>query len=371
MVLEGDFDYKEMGLTPKDMDFTGMKNFSARDIALCFGVPSQLVGIPDANTYSNMQEARLALYEETIIPLLKHIQSDLNEWLVPIYGDDLELKYDIDSIPAITERRRMIYDNVISAVDKGIITRNEARERLGLEPISGGDDVYIGANLFPLGSEIPKPKDPDSDDVAKTLYEEAYGEEKREIEKDVFTTIEEATSRSQDIGCRGYHAHSQDGETIFMPCESHEEYERLKNDSSIQIKMDRKPTVAMADNARQALEWRKEFNRGGTSVGVARARQLVNRENLANSTILRIYSFFSRHEVDKRATGFRRGEDGFPTAGRVAWDLWGGDEGFAWSKRKRDQIMKERDGKSSTKTNTQKTFCSQGVQRDKQNQKEF
>ena len=371
MVLEGDFDYKEMGLTPKDMDFTGMKNFSARDIALCFGVPSQLVGIPDANTYSNMQEARLALYEETIIPLLKHIQSDLNEWLVPIYGDDLELKYDIDSIPAITERRRMIYDNVISAVDKGIITRNEARERLGLEPINGGDDVYIGANLFPLGSEIPKPKDPDSDDVAKTLYEEAYGEEKREIEKDVFTTIEEATSRSQDIGCRGYHAHSQDGETIFMPCESHEEYERLKNDSSIQIKMDRKPTVAMADNARQALEWRKEFNRGGTSVGVARARQLVNRENLANSTILRMYSFFSRHEVDKRATGFRRGEERFPTAGRIAWDLWGGDEGFAWSKRKRDQIMKERDGKSSTKTNTQKTFCSQGVQRDKQNQKEF
>ena len=84
-----------------------------------------------------------------------------------------------------------------------------------------------------------------------------------------------------------------------------------------------------------------------------------------------MYSFFSRHEVDKRATGFRRGEDGFPTAGRVAWDLWGGDEGFAWSKRKRDQIMKERDGKSSTKTNKEKTFCSQGVQRDKQNQKEL
>ena len=225
MVLEGDFDYKEMGLTPKDMDFTGMKNFSARDIALCFGVPSQLVGIPDANTYSNMQEARLALYEETIIPLLKHIESDLNEWLVPMYGDDLDLKYDIDSIPAITERRRMIYDNVISAVDKGIITRNEARERLGLEPISGGDDVYIGANLFPLGSEVPKPTQPDNDDVAKNLFEEAYGKE--EIAEDVFSTIEEATSRAQEIGCRGYHAHDSDGRTVYMPCESHSEYERM------------------------------------------------------------------------------------------------------------------------------------------------
>ena len=90
-----------MGLTPKDMDFTGMKNFSARDIALCFGVPSQLIGIPDAQTYSNFAEAKLALYNETIIPLLDRIQSDLNEWLVPRFGDDLEMRYDIDSIPAM------------------------------------------------------------------------------------------------------------------------------------------------------------------------------------------------------------------------------------------------------------------------------
>ena len=366
MVLEGDFDYKEMGLTPKDMDFTGMKNFSARDIALCFGVPSQLVGIPDANTYSNMQEARLALYEETIIPLLKHIESDLNEWLVPMYGEDLTLKYNIDDIPAITERRRMIYDNVITAVDKGIITRNEARERLGLEPINGGDEVYIGSNLFPLGSETPKPPQPTEDDVAKNIYEDAYGEEKREIEKDVFTTVEEATARSQEIGCRGYHAHTQDGETIYMPCESHAEYERLKTDVSIQIKMDRKPTTAMADNAKRALEWRKEFNRGGTIVGVTRARQLVNRENLSDSTILRMYSFFSRHEVDKEAQGFRQGEKGFPSAGRIAWDLWGGDAGFAWSRRRRNQIMKERNEKLSTVATEAKNICEQGIQRDKQ-----
>lgn len=401
MVLEGDFDYKEMGLTPKDMDFTGMKNFSARDIALCFGVPSQLVGIPDANTYSNMQEARLALYEETIIPLLKHIESDLNEWLVPIYGDDLELKYDIDSIPAITERRRMIYDNVISAVDKGIITRNEARERLGLEPISGGDDVYISANLFPLGSEIPEPQQPNSDDVAKSLYEEAYGSkletypdgeevddklppaymystntykcynckfvqyERPEEEADIQSEFKD----NKELYCSKWDAIVR-GEYWCVSWQAMPEGESL-NFSKETKEINRKPTTAMADNARQALEWRKEFNRGGTSVGVARARQLINRENLSNSTILRMYSFFSRHEVDKRATGFRRGEEGFPTAGRVAWDLWGGDEGFSWSKRKRDQIMKERDGKSSAKTNEEKTFCSQGVQRGKQNQKEL
>jgi len=374
MVLEGDFDYKEMGLTPKDMDFVSMKNFSARDIALCFGVPAQLVGIPDSQTYSNMAEARLALYEETIIPLLKHIESDLNEWLVPQFGEDIDLKYDIDNIPAITERRRMIYDNVISAVDKGIITRNEARERLGLEPISGGDDVYIGANLFPLGSEVPKPTQPTEDETAKNLYEDAYGEEKSEVSEDVFTTIEEATARAMDIGCRGYHAHDSEGNTVYMPCESHAEYERIVGKPLTmpkEVKMERKPTSAMVRNAQRALNWRKDGKEGGTIIGVTRANQIVARENLSNSTILRMFSFFSRHEVDKRATGFRQGEEGFPSAGRVAWDLWGGDEGFAWSKRKRDQIMKERHEKSSTQTNQTEDFNKKGIQRNKPNKKKL
>ena len=152
MLLEGDFDWKEMGLSPKDMDFLQLKNMSTRDIALCFGVPSQLVGIPDANTYSNMAEARLALYEETIIPLLKRTESDLNEWLAPMFGERLRIQYDIDGIPAMAERRKRIYENVIRAVDSGVISRNEARERLDLEPIEGGDDVYITINQLGYGN---------------------------------------------------------------------------------------------------------------------------------------------------------------------------------------------------------------------------
>ena len=143
MLLEGDFDWKEMGLSPKDMDFLQLKNMSARDIAMCFGVPSQLVGIPDAQTYSNIQEARLALYEETIIPLIRRVESDLNEYLIPLFDERLRIQYDIDSIPAMAERRKRIYENVTVAVREGIISRNEARDRLGLEPIKGGDDVFI------------------------------------------------------------------------------------------------------------------------------------------------------------------------------------------------------------------------------------
>ena len=288
MLLEGDFDWKEMGLSPKDMDFLNLKHMSATNIAMCFGVPSQLVGVPDAQTYSNVSEARLALYEETIIPYLRKIESDLNEWLVPMYGDNYYLEFDIDSIPALSERRRKIYENVTTAVREGVMTRNEAREKIGLEPIDGADGLYISANLFPLTDEaVTQPNDPITDDDL-----DEYDPEDDEDEKAL-----------------------SDIDTI--------------------------PTNGMKTEADKGLAWRKEFNRGGTSVGVARANQLSNKQKLSVSTIKRMYSFFARHESDKAGKGFRQGEEGYPSAGRIAWALWGGDAGQSWSKKKRDQIERE------------------------------
>lgn len=94
-----------------------------------------------------------------------------------------------------------------------------------------------------------------------------------------------------------------------------------------------KPTEEMKTSAELGLKWRDEYNRGGTEVGVARARDISNMRNLSIDTIKRMYSYFSRHEVDKKATGWNKGEDGFPTAGRIAWELWGGDAGQDWSAR--------------------------------------
>lgn len=100
--------------------------------------------------------------------------------------------------------------------------------------------------------------------------------------------------------------------------------------------MDLKPPAEVAAVARAALAMRDEqapSNRGGTAVGVKRANQLASRENLSINTVKRMASFFARHEVDKQATGFRKGEDGFPSKGRQAWDLWGGDPGRAWAEK--------------------------------------
>ncbi len=91
------------------------------------------------------------------------------------------------------------------------------------------------------------------------------------------------------------------------------------------------PNDAMVAEARRGLEWRRVYGRGGTEVGVARARDIVNRRNLSRTTVARISSFLARHEVDKQAEGFRPGESGYPSAGRIAWALWGGDPARAWA----------------------------------------
>jgi hypothetical protein len=93
------------------------------------------------------------------------------------------------------------------------------------------------------------------------------------------------------------------------------------------------PPQGAREAAKRALAWRSEFGRGGTEVGIARARDISNGQNLSPDTINRMVSFFARHEVDKQAAGFNSGEEGFPSNGRIAWDLWGGDAGRAWAER--------------------------------------
>lgn len=105
--------------------------------------------------------------------------------------------------------------------------------------------------------------------------------------------------------------------------------------------MSYKPTEGMVTEAQRGLDWRREYGRGGTEVGIARARDIINGKNLSESTVKRMYSFFSRHEVDKQGEGFSQGEDGYPSNGRIAWALWGGDAGYSWSRQIVERLKKE------------------------------
>ena len=94
-----------------------------------------------------------------------------------------------------------------------------------------------------------------------------------------------------------------------------------------------RPNQATREEAARGLAWREEYGRGGTEVGVARARDIVNNRNLSIDTVKRMKSYFARHEVDKEGQGWSPGEDGYPSAGRIAWALWGGNPGRSWANR--------------------------------------
>jgi hypothetical protein len=123
-------------------------------------------------------------------------------------------------------------------------------------------------------------------------------------------------------------------------------------------KADNTPPKAVRTAARRALDWISEGKAGGgfTSVGRARASQLASGESVSLETLKRMKSFFSRHEVDKNALGFSQGEKGYPSPGRVAWDAWGGDAGFAWAEsmvaraERDEEVAKHNPGKHDQKT---------------------
>ena len=128
MVLEGGLDWKAMALSPAEMDFIELKHTAAREIALAFGVPPMLLGIPGDNTYSNLVEANRAFWRTTVMPLVRRVADDLGGWLGPGFGD-VALVPDFDGIEALAEERAQLWARVGAAE---FLSDDEKRRMLGV-----------------------------------------------------------------------------------------------------------------------------------------------------------------------------------------------------------------------------------------------
>jgi HK97 family phage prohead protease len=108
------------------------------------------------------------------------------------------------------------------------------------------------------------------------------------------------------------------------------------------------PPEGVRKEAEKALAWRREHGRGGTAVGIARARDLSNGTKLSPSTVRRMKAYFDRHEIDKKGEGWSPGDEGFPSNGRIAWGLWGSDAGWAYARKVVEQMnaADEKEGRS-------------------------
>jgi HK97 family phage portal protein len=128
LLLEGGLDWKPMSLSPKDMDFMEAKHSAAREIALAFGVPPMLLGIPGDNTYSNFREANLAFWRQTVLPLVMKTANALSVWLGPRFGESLRLDIDLDRIEALSSEREALWSRVNAAT---FLSDDEKREAVG------------------------------------------------------------------------------------------------------------------------------------------------------------------------------------------------------------------------------------------------
>lgn len=128
LLLEGGLDWKPMALGPKDLDFGELKNGAAREIALAFGVPPMLLGIPGDNTYANLQEANRAFLRQMVLPLLGRTLEALIAWLGPAYGGALRLEPDLDRIEVLADEREALWRRVGAA---GFLSDEEKREAVG------------------------------------------------------------------------------------------------------------------------------------------------------------------------------------------------------------------------------------------------
>lgn len=128
LLLQGGLEWREMGLSPKDLDFEGGRNLSIREISQAFGVPPVLLGVECNASFNSYREARLNFWEDTVLPLADFVSSGFATWLSSCFNKEIRLKFNLDAVHALMERREKLWNKVSNA---DFLTIDEKREILG------------------------------------------------------------------------------------------------------------------------------------------------------------------------------------------------------------------------------------------------
>jgi len=348
VAISGDITLQPLSFPAKD---TAGRDDIVEEISAIFGVPVSMLKANDPNLASST--AGYAQWREsTVSPICRLDEETLNARLLPLFGieEDAYLAYD-DAVPA---NRDADARERAAAVAGGWRTPNEARLEEGYDELPDPEANKLHVGGLPLGGAAAAGASPfpglqlalqGLQQQAAPRTEIQPAEPVKSLppaEDDRITFVVGETEKAEGDDC------VRDKVRVLI----REGYDRdqavaiaysMCSEKAIED-VDLKPTTEMAALASRGLELRAEYGRGGTEIGVARARDIGNRENLSPETVNRMHSFFSRHRVDLDATGARPGEDGYPTAGAIAWMLWGGDPsdpdgaGAGWAARKVEEL---------------------------------
>jgi HK97 family phage portal protein len=347
LTATADIDIKPLSFPPKDL--AGRESI-VEEIAAIFGVPVSMLKANDPNLAS-AQIGYSMWRESTILPMLRMDEEVLNQNLLPLFGieDDAFLAYD----NPVVEDRRLQLEEIRTAVSGGWMTVNEARAAEGMEPL---DDEFADRALMngqPLGGMAalpPAPAAPMAPEPTESVPVEPIA--KAEVDDCVSSKIPKLIDEGypQDQAIAIAYSMCSEGKSASEAAISLGLSTKAFDVDDVETKalgdIDTTPPKSVAENARRALEVRAskpESQRGMTAVGIARARDLSNRKPLSEDTIRRMLAYFERHEVDKQGSTWDDQGRGWQ-----AWYGWGGDDGFAWSRRKVDEFDRERERNGKT-----------------------
>lgn len=181
MIVEGKVkDVKPYGFSPTEMDWLKSNLELARNICNIWGVPPQIVGIPDTNTYSNYQEARQAFWEETVMFYLCLLKDEFNHWFFSdqVKDQGLFVNFLLDNVPAFAAKRDKVWERVEKA---SFLKVNEKREAVEYEEAEGGDVILVPATMLPLGMESETNTDEKDEQAVQKLIEQGYTREEAEM----------------------------------------------------------------------------------------------------------------------------------------------------------------------------------------------
>ena len=144
MLLEGGLKWQSLSFSPTDMDFIALKSAAAREIALAFGVPPMLLGLPGDATYANYREANKALWRQAILPMAGKILAAISQGLRPHFPG-LSMQVDLDQVSALSEDRERLWAQVGAA---DFLTLNEKREAVGFEAVESEEPEVSAAAIL-------------------------------------------------------------------------------------------------------------------------------------------------------------------------------------------------------------------------------
>jgi len=296
-ILEEGMKWQALGVPPDDAQFLQTRQFQVAEVARWFNVPSSKLRDNTGQTYSSIEAENQAFYTETLRPWLIRFEQELSiKLLNTVEKREYYFEHLIEGLLRADVKTR--FEVYALGKNWGIYSTNEIRERENLPPIEGGDVFLQPLNMQPLDA----PAGPSAPSATPALAP--------------------APSPSADSTPAGA------GDTIAARALP-QKYARI----------DFTPPQGVRQEAQLGLDWRDEYGRGGTLVGVARARDLSNGVSVSPETINRMVSYFARHEVDKQGQGWSPDQEGYPSAGRIAWALWGGDPGKAWAEKVSGQMQ--------------------------------